>query len=73
MEMDINHKDYQKYKVKDEDTGDFIPYVSYANDETGEYDQYVKDSEMRWKLNENGVGIEVERKKGNIKIIKVYD
>lgn len=73
MEKGINDLDYVKYKVRDEDTGEFIPHISYANDETGEYDEFVKDKEGRWQLSETGVGVKTVRKKGNIKLVKVYD
>ena len=67
MFLSIRHKPHFKeareYKLFDKDTGDEIPHVIWANDETGRYRQYLAD--------ENGKLI-FNRAKGEI-VSKIFN
>ncbi len=70
MIKSIEDADFAFYNVIDLNTNEKLPYVRWADDETGEYDQFLTDKEGRFRLNENGTGVKFERRKGNIKLIK---
>jgi hypothetical protein len=70
MIKSIADADFVFYNVIDSDTNEKLLHVRWADDETGEYDQFLTDKEGRFKLNENGTGVKFERRKGNIKLVK---
>ena len=63
MFLSIRHKplmaECNKYVTINKDTGERIPYVIWANDETGRYRQYLAD--------QNGVVGVVDKVRGRIK------
>jgi len=69
MIISIDDIEYPFCKVIDLDTNEKL-FVQVANDETGEYEEYVKDSEGRYVVSESGTGIKTAHKKGNIKIVR---
>lgn len=61
----------RKYRVIDKDTGKEIPFVVWANDETGRYRQYLTDESGKILLNKNKDGLLTKIFKGNIKLVKI--
>lgn len=73
MKKHCHNTDAKYYKVIDSDTGERIPRVTWADDDTGEYGQ-IKIDEKGFIVTETFAGernIVVETKKGNIKLVDI--
>ena len=70
MIKSIEDADFAFYDVINTESGERISFVRWADDELGEYDVFLTDSEGRFRLNENGTGVKYERRKGKIKLEK---
>ena len=62
-----------RHRVFDRDTGQEIHYVVWANDETGEYCQLLKDAGGKFLLDESGTDILRRVSKGNIELRKISE
>jgi hypothetical protein len=72
MEKNSTDKDARYFKVVDAETGNMIPHVVWANDETGEYDQHQLDENGKRRVVKDETGeydFVFERKIGKIKFV----
>jgi hypothetical protein len=75
MEKSTSSRDHMYWKVIDLDTGKDIPRVTWANDETGEYEQIpIDDNGLLVRKIEDGERfVPRERKHGNIKLVDIRE
>ena len=71
MEKNCSDKDARYFKVVDAETGIMIHDVTWANDETGEYDQFHRDENGKVCVAESGEELARDRKIGKIKFVDI--